>query len=280
MPHSRAVPYTTAATSHKIELEYGGQVMYPRLELGSIVIGTYGLSLFVAFTICWKALEGNLIRNNFPGYRADWTIILLSVGGIMGSKIYHVLETPAELLAHPSKLFNFTGGFAWFGGFLAGVITLWLLAWCYKMPALKLLDLASPVAALGYAIGRLGCFFAGDGDYGIPTSLPWGMSFPNGIVPTMYTVHPTPLYEFITNLAIFYYLWRLAGKPIPTGNILAQYLVLSGIARFLVEFVRINPRLICGLTNAQVVSLLCILTGLVLLYLPYRVIHKAAQCKV
>lgn len=254
--------------------------MYPRLELGSIVIGTYGLSLFVAFTICWKALEGNLIRNNFPGYRADWTIILLSVGGIMGSKIYHVLETPAELLAHPSKLFNFTGGFAWFGGFLAGVITLWLLAWCYKMPALKLLDLASPVAALGYAIGRLGCFFAGDGDYGIPTSLPWGMSFPNGIVPTMYTVHPTPLYEFITNLAIFYYLWRLAGKPIPTGNILAQYLVLSGIARFLVEFVRINPRLICGLTNAQVVSLLCILTGLVLLYLPYRVIHKAAQCKV
>jgi phosphatidylglycerol:prolipoprotein diacylglycerol transferase len=264
MSHPRAVPHITAATSHKIELEYGGHVMYPRLQLGPIVIGTYGLSLLVAFIISWKALEANLIRNNLPGHRADWIIILLSVSGILGSKVYHVLESPAELLAHPSKLFIFTGGFAWFGGFLAGVLALCFLARCYKMPALRLLDLASPVAALGYSIGRLGCLFAGDGDYGVPTSLPWGMSFPNGIVPTMYAVHPTPIYEFLVSILIFNYLWRVTDPELPCGSILARYLVLAGAARFLVEFIRLNPRTILGLSNAQILSLLCLVVGLMI----------------
>lgn len=238
--------------------------MYPRLQLGPIVIGTYGLSLLVAFIISWKVLEANLTRNNLPGHRADWIIILLSVSGILGSKVYHVLESPAEFLAHPSKLFIFTGGFAWFGGFLAGVIALCFLARCYKMAALKLLDLASPVAALGYAIGRLGCLFAGDGDYGVPTSLPWGMSFPNGIVPTMYAVHPTPIYEFLVSILIFYYLWRAAVTELPPGSILARFLVLTGTARFLVEFIRLNPRTILGLSNAQILSLLCLAVGLII----------------
>ena len=107
------------------------------------------------------------------------------------------------------------------------------------------------------------------GDYGIPTSLPWGMSFPNGLVPTTERVHPTPIYEFLVAVAIFYYLWRQGAKslrgPRPTGEIFASYLVLTGVARFLVEFIRINPRSVLGLTNAQVASLLSIVAGGVLL---------------
>src|SRR5439155_8223391 len=112
-------------------------------------------------------------------------------------------------------------------------------------------DVVAPAAALGYAIGRIGCLISGDGDYGIPTSLPWGMSFPHGLVPTTQRVHPTPVYEFLAGLLITYVLWRLGTKALggtaPSGSVLAAFLVLSGLARFLVEFIRINPRVFFGM---------------------------------
>jgi predicted O-methyltransferase YrrM len=118
-------------------------------------------------------------------------------------------------------------------------------------------------------VGRIGCLLSGDGDYGIPTSLPWGMSFPYGLVPTTERVHPTPIYEFIVGIAICAYLWRLGGKavrgPRPEGQVVAEFFILSGIARFLVEFIRINPRSILGLSNAQFFALLTAIGGAVLL---------------
>jgi len=155
-------------------------------------------------------------------------------------------------------------GYTWFGGFLAGVTTLWFLAKHFNIPSLVLLDLASPCAALGYGVARLGCLLAGDGDYGTATSLPWGMRFPDGLVPTAESVHPTPIYECLAGLLIFFYLWRLGRKVLPLGSISAAYLVLTGIARFLVEFLRLNPPTMLGLSNAQVMSLLCVAVGLML----------------
>ena len=120
----------------------------------------------------------------------------------------------------------------------------------------------------GYAIGRIGCFLSGDGDYGKPTSLPWGMSFPNGVVPTTDRVHPTPIYEFLAWCLIGWLLWRLGartlGKPWPLGQIFGLYLILTGIARFLVEFIRINPPWIAGLSNAQIASVISVIGGLAL----------------
>ena len=121
-----------------------------------------------------------------------------------------------------------------------------------------MLDLASPAVSVGYGVGRIGCLVSGDGDYGIPTHLPWGMSFPNGLVPTTQRVHPTPIYELVVALLIAGYLWRRGAKsdsPLPVGQITGEYLVLSGVARFLVEFIRINPRILWGMTNAQLASL-------------------------
>jgi len=152
------------------------------------------------------------------------------------------------------------------------------------------LDACSPAAAFGYGIGRIGCLLSGDGDYGIPTSLPWGVSFPKGLVPTTgiwdpeshsgvcfkyglpanCTVHPTPLYELIVSCAIGWLLWRLGARllknPERAGEIFGYYLLLSGVARFLVEIIRINPPWILGMSNAQVASLLSILFGAVLLW--------------
>ncbi len=161
-------------------------------------------------------------------------------------------------------------GFAWFGGFLGGFVALVILARRLKIPLLEFLDTCSPAATVGYAIGRIGCLLSGDGDYGVPTTLPWGMSFPNGVVPTTERVHPTPIYEFLIWLAIAAFLWRLGKKALgadrPKGEVFCAYLILTGVARFLIEFIRINPRSFFGLSNAQTASLVSIVVGVVLFW--------------
>jgi phosphatidylglycerol:prolipoprotein diacylglycerol transferase len=136
-----------------------------------------------------------------------------------------------------------------------------------------MLDLAAPAAAVGYGVGRIGCLTSGDGDYGIPTKLPWGMSFPHGLVPTTQRVHPTPVYELIAALIIALILWK-RGRRNP-GEITGEYLVLSGLARFLVEFIRINPRIYFGMSNAQVASIGSMIVGVVLIVWARR--HAATR---
>jgi phosphatidylglycerol:prolipoprotein diacylglycerol transferase len=143
---------------------------------------------------------------------------------------------------------------------------------------LRTLDLAAPAAAIGYGIGRIGCFLSGDGCYGIPTNLPWGMSFPHGIVPTFQRVHPTPLYELGAALLIGAWLWMRGRKQRPVGTILGEYLVLTGTARFLVEFIRRNPKVLWGLSNAQLASAGSVIAGaLLLLWLSTRKASEPAQ---
>ncbi|MGH9602716.1 MAG: prolipoprotein diacylglyceryl transferase family protein, partial [Terriglobales bacterium] len=221
----------------------------------------------------YRVLAADLRRRKLPGDPVTM-ILLLAVAGVGGSKLWHVLETPSALFADPfGRLFS-TTGFAWYGAAVGGLITVYLLARRYRIPQLTMLDLCTTAAALGYAIGRLGCLLSGDGDYGIPTTLPWCMSFPNGLVPTDECVHPTPIYEFLAGVATFAFLWKSGGRslrgPRPAGEVAAQYFLLTGLARFLVEFIRINPRSFFGFTNAQVASILFMIAGAALLIVVRR----------
>ena len=216
------------------------------------------------------------------GMNADAFTMITVAGllGILGAKLYHLLETPSEFFANPLPLLLSRYGFAWFGGFMGGFGALLVMGSRAKLPVWKFLDACSPAAAFGYGIGRIGCFLSGDGDYGRPTSLPWGMSFPNGVVPTTETcvqwgspadcrVHPAPLYELLIWSAIGWLLWRLGARllknPGRAGEIFCYYLILTGVARFLVEIIRINPPWILGLSNAQVASAVSAIGGLILL---------------
>jgi prolipoprotein diacylglyceryltransferase/predicted O-methyltransferase YrrM len=221
-----------------------------------------------------------------PGIDAYSVVAYVAIAGIIGAKLWHVIDTPADrltaqTLSSPAALLDWIrGGFAWFGGFVAGITTLLLLARHYSVNWLTMLDIASPAAAIGYAVGRIGCLISGDGDYGQPTTLPWGMSFPNGLVPTTATcpqwgappdcrVHPTPIYEFIVGVLIFWYIWRRGARalrhPLAPGVITGEFLILSGLSRFLVEFIRINPRVFWGMSNAQISALLTAIAGALLL---------------
>jgi phosphatidylglycerol---prolipoprotein diacylglyceryl transferase len=221
------------------------------------------IGLICAFFI----LRADFVRRGVSA-DAEAIIGITGLAGLAGSRLYHLLETPAEFFADPWPQLFSTMGFAFVGAIIGGFVALLILAKRFRMSPLLMLDAASPAAAMGYGIGRIGCLISGDGDYGIPTSLPWGMSFPNGIVPTTDRVHPTPIYEFLAAILIFWILWRLGARCLkthaPNGIIFAAYLVITGIARFLVEMIRINPHSFHGLTNAQAASVVSVLAGVAL----------------
>ncbi len=252
--------------------------MYPFIHIGHFSIGTFGLCLWLASVCaCW------VLYCNFRRFGIDADAVgvaaYTTVGGVLGAKLWHVLEDPATLIHQPVQVLFDRAGFAWFGGLLVGIAVLIWAGRQARIGGLGMLDLAAPAVSVGYGVGRIGCLVSGDGDYGIPTRLPWGMSFPHGLVPTTQRVHPTPIYELLVALLIAYYLWRRGaqssdGRTPPLGQITGEYLVLSGVARFLVEFIRINPRIYWGMSNAQVASLGSIAAGILLIVWARR--HSAA----
>ena len=266
--------------------------MIPFLHLGPLTIPTFGLSVACAMLVAYFVLRSDLARRGIADAKsgeAETLVAAPCLAGFIGAKLYHLLETPSEFFADPLGLLISPYGFAWFGGLLAGFATFAFVASrLVKRRAaegksfsfLSILDAGSPAAALGYGIGRIGCFLSGDGDYGIPTSLPWGMAFPDGLVPTTARVHPTPIYELIVACAIAWILWRMGSGStvvqtqknrkvivedfggVRPGEVFAMYLILTGVARFLVEFIRINPRSFFGLSNAQAAGGFSALVGI------------------
>jgi phosphatidylglycerol:prolipoprotein diacylglycerol transferase len=249
--------------------------MIPYIHIGPLDIGTFGIFMWLGFVAAYFVWQKDLARRRI---RADVSSMVagIAIAGVAGAKLYNALQEPAELVAHPFAVLFSRTGFAWFGGFIGGVLAILYFARKYRVPLLALMDSASPAAAVGYAIGRIGCLTSGDGDYGIPTTLPWGVRFPPPALvpsdpvcsqfgfPQDCAVHPTPIYELIAGLAIAAVLWKL-GTERRRGAIVAWFFILSGAARFAVEIIRINPKLYWGMSNAQVASLASVVAGFILL---------------
>lgn len=239
--------------------------MIPYLHIWGLHIPTFGLMLWLAAVAAGLVMDRTFRRAQIDA-DAVGTVAVAVVVGIVGAKLWHVIDTPSEFREMGWRVLWDSAGFAWYGGLTFGIGALVFQGWRAKIGGLRILDLAAPAAAIGYGIGRIGCFLSGDGCYGIPTNLPWGMSFPNGIEPTLVRVHPTPLYELAAGLLIGGWLWMRGNKPRPVGWILGEYLVLTGIARFLVEFIRRNPKILWGLSNAQLASAGSVVVGVVLIW--------------
>jgi phosphatidylglycerol:prolipoprotein diacylglycerol transferase len=249
------------------------RAMIPFLHLGPLLVPTFGLMVAAAMVAAYYVLRADMARRGLAAKdtsTAEMFVAVPALVGIVGAKVYHVLETPRELFADPVGQIFSRYGLAWFGGLIAGFAAFVWLARRFKFPLLEIFDAGSAAAALGYGVGRVGCLLSGDGDYGVPTSLPWGMSFPNGLVPTTARVHPTPIYELIAACVIAWILWRMGTRQLNArgasgvwrpGEVFAAYLILTGVARFLVEFIRINPRSFFGLTNAQAASVGSVIAG-------------------
>jgi len=239
--------------------------MYPYLlEIGPITIASFGAMVALGFISALYALNLDLKRKGLGDELGSTIITTSMVGGLVGAKLYFVLfETPPN--QDWATLFYQLGyGLTWYGGFVvASAGVLWQIRRA-NAPLGQVVDSVSIALALGYAIGRIGCQLAGDGDYGVPTDLPWAMAYPDGVVPTLEKVHPAPVYETLSHLGIAALLWSVRTRIQTPGSSFAIYLILAGVARFAVESIRINPRVLWGYSEAQLISIVFVLGGLFL----------------
>jgi phosphatidylglycerol:prolipoprotein diacylglycerol transferase len=234
--------------------------MYPRIEIGPLTLQTFGMMFALAFLAAGALVWKRLLELGKPG---DWAYEMgfsALIGGIVGSRVYFIVQNFGEV-KHDLIGNLFSGaGLVWYGGAIGGALAVLAWAWWRGFLGLTLLDVAAPALALGYALGRCGCQLSGDGDYGKPWNGPWAMSYPNGTVPTERTVHPTPIYETLVMGLGAWILWQLRDR-VRAGVLFAIYLVYAGTERFLVEFVRRNTEEAAGLTTAQLESLGMMIAG-------------------
>jgi len=252
--------------------------VYPfAIQIGTLRITGFGIMMMVAFVVSGWLMDQDLRRRGLsPDYASD-IVVAGVIGGILGAKLWYVVLV-GDLGALLSR-----GGLVWYGGFLGGVVAVVFTGWRKRIPIRLTAQITAPALAAGHALGRVGCFMVGD-DYGRPTTLPWGVKFPEGMpattagamqadfgtpIPegadpaTVLAVHPTQLYEVFALTVIFMILWRMRTNRHGMGWVFGVYLILAGIERFLVEIVRAKDDRFFGMfTVAQVTSVVLVLVGI------------------
>jgi phosphatidylglycerol---prolipoprotein diacylglyceryl transferase len=255
-------------------------------KIGPITVYSFGLMMALGFLIANYFLALDLKRRKLDPAIANNIILIGLVAGIVGSKLLFLIESWSDFVANPVREAFSPSGLTWYGGFILATLCIYWYSRKLKIGFKIISDATSPSLMLGYGVARLGCHFAGDGDYGFPTTLPWGTDYskgtyppsvafkpfpeitsryPNGIVPDNTPCHPTPVYEFIVCTILFMIMWKYRKSIKPDGAMFALYLILAGAERFTIEFLRINPRLAFGLSEAQLISIPMMLLGTLLL---------------
>src|SRR5215210_1429031 len=233
--------------------------MQPEIELGPLTLQTFGLMLGLGFVVAGIFAQRYLKELGRPPDWAYEMVFAALVGGLVGARLWSVIENWDEAKDDVFGSLLSGSGLVFYGGLFGGALAVLAWAWWRGVLDAKTFDVAAPGLAAAYAIGRIGCQLAGDGDYGKAWDGPWAMAYPDGTVPTTEQVHPTPVYETLTMGVVAWVLWRRR-HSMPPGGLFALYLVLAGAERFLVEFVRRNDRVVAGLTVPQLIAL-AMLTG-------------------
>lgn len=255
--------------------------VYPLVfHLGPIEVTGYGLMMMMGFLMAGWVIQRQLQERGLnEAYAAD-IVVAAVIGGILGAKLWYVA------LYGDARALLSRGGLVWYGGLIGGAAAVLMNSWRRRVPLRLTLELAAPALAIGYGLGRVGCFLVQD-DYGMPTTLPWGLRFPEGLPPstahnmsTVYgasvppgvsptevlAVHPTQLYEVAMMMTIFAILWRLRRHERATGWLFGVYLVLAGLERFLVEFLRAkDDRFFGTFTLSQATSMVAVTLGIMLI---------------
>lgn len=247
--------------------------MYPELiSIGPFTVHSFGLMMALGFVSAGAVTYAGFKRAGLNPETVYWITIAAAVGGITGSKIHYLLLHLDEMGDDPLASAFSGAGLVWYGGFLGGMALALLVARLYRIPLGKGINAAAPAMAIGYAFGRMGCFLNGD-DYGQTSTLPWAMAFPDGSPPTPtiinssgelvnVTVQPTQLYESFAAVAIFFGLLYMRRWFKRDWSLFLVFLVLAGIERFLVEFVRWNRP---GQTQQQVLAAATAIVAAILL---------------
>ena len=241
--------------------------MHPTLfTIGDISVSSFSVMVLVAYMVAYFVSEAEFKRKGFDTNLVDLLLISSVIGGLGGAKILFLFQqaTLSDLLANPTRYM--ASGFTFLGGLIGAILLGWLVTQMKRVSFLSVMDAATPPLILAYAIGRIGCLLVGD-DYGVPSNLPWAISFPDGSPPTTLSVHPTQLYDTISMLIVFAILWRIRKRDLPVGWMTSVGFIIFGVQRFFMEFLRsTSPSFIPGLARGQIISVFLFVLGVIMLY--------------
>ena len=247
-----------------------------------LVIYSFGLMLVLAFYSCYFFLNYDLKLLGYDEKLASDIIFWSALGGVVGAKLYYLLENIDKVILDPSGMIFSGSGLVFLGGLGGSTFAVTIVLKFYDVSWLKFANIIAPLIFLGYAIGRIGCFLVGD-DYGIPSKVPWAVSFENGIPPTtsdvferyypwinisgfeegLLKVHPTQIYEACICLILFIIIWKFRQNPKIKSKLFFLYLILAGIERFFIEFIRTNEKYFLEIfSGAQIISFLLFAIGI------------------
>jgi len=236
--------------------------MYPTLfTIGSHEISSYSIMVLIAYLIAYVIAGMEIKRRGLDDSITDWLLLATLFGGLGGAKLVFLIQnaTLAQFFSEPLRYLS--SGLTFYGGLIGAFIFIYAVGLWKKVSFWTLTDCTAPVLVLGYGIGRIGCLLVGD-DYGIPTDVPWALSFPKGSPPTFESVHPTQIYDTISMTFVFIFMWSIRKYQFPSGWLFSLMLMLIGFERFFVEFIRnTTPSFIEGLSQAQVVSIIIFVFG-------------------
>ena len=264
---------------------------------GTWLWGIVGALVFAGYKY-WEKYRERLPKpevkeiNVYPHDRIGDITILAAVTGVIGAKIFAILEDPSSFLTDPAGTFFSGSGMAIYGGLILPFLFFpWYLK-RYKIPFLHFLDAIAPALIVAYGVGRLGCHFSGDGDWGIVNAaaqpswwfLPdwlWAFDYPNNVLNEGVAidgctwkycnrlaegVYPTPVYETIMALLIGAFLWAIRKKVRIAGMLFFIYLIFNGVERFFIESIRVNVRYnFLGIqpTQAEIIAVITFVIGVI-----------------
>jgi phosphatidylglycerol:prolipoprotein diacylglycerol transferase len=256
-------------------------------HLGPLTVYSFGLMMALGFLAADYVIRLECVRRGYDPEYSSSIVIAAAVMGLVGSRLYAILDDLPTYLADPKTMIFSGSGFVFYGGMIGGLLGAYLVSRWYRIGFAATIDMCAPALAIGQAIGRMGCQLAGDGDWGLVSNVPWAMAYPRAIVgwnsqtvlklddhyqlvsgffPGV-RVHPAPVYETILYLGVFTILWSMRKTSYPPGRIMYWYLLLGGAARFIVEFWRINPRVFYMFSEAQLIAFAMMILGSVALIL-------------
>ena len=268
---------------------------------GNFLLGILSLIVFAGFKY-WEinknALPKPIIEKKsiFPHHKIGDITVYAAVCGVIGAKFFAVLETPAEFIQRPLEMLLSGSGLAIYGGLIGGFFGVRYYLKRNDIPFLHVADAVAPALLIAYGVGRLGCHFSGDGDWGIVAAaipewwfLPdwlWSYDYPNNVAKSgvlmegcsgiyctklVPPVYPTPIYELIVSLLLAFTLIRIKSRLKLPGMLFAIYLIMNGVERFFIEKIRVNVKYEWPLglqpTQAEVISIIFVLLGLLMIYL-------------
>lgn len=230
------------------------------VTLLGIPIRWYGLILVVGAAVAIWLAQREARRRGIAAAVVSDAVIWVGLAALVGGRLLYVIQNElGSLASHPAHiLMVWMGGLSFYGGLIAGLLALVVFAWRRGLPVLAVLDVAAPAAAIGQAIGHLGCLVGGD-SYGIPTDLPWAVIYrnPAAMAPQGIPLHPTQAYEAVLLGLLFVGLWigRERLGRIGDGALAAAYLLGLAAIRFGLFFLRDEPGVLFGLKTAQLIGL-------------------------